>query len=114
MSFVFFCRVFLGHTDVAFLKVNASSFVSGRLGDRWGYKVRRSCSWLLVEAKSINSDSLSNPPQRIIAVGIFCTFVSLLISAFVSGSLWGLFVFQGFFLGLSQGLGMVCNDSLLC
>lgn len=46
-------------------------------------------------------------PQRMIAINIFATFVSLIISAFTSQYLWGLFVFQGFFLGVSQGIGMV-------
>lgn len=41
-----------------------------------------------------------------IAIGSACTFVTLIISAFASHSLSALFIFQGFLLGLSQGISM--------
>ncbi|ORY56451.1 major facilitator superfamily domain-containing protein [Leucosporidium creatinivorum] len=61
--------------------MNASSFIGGRLGDRFGYK-------------------------RMIAIGSACTFIILIISAFASHSLPALFIFQGALLGLSQGCSM--------
>lgn len=79
--------------------MNGSSFVSGRLGDRYGYKVSH--------ANTLVASKLIQFLQRMIAFGIVATFISLLISSFVSASLPLLFVFQGFFLGLSQGLGYV-------
>ncbi|KAM0745862.1 MFS general substrate transporter [Meredithblackwellia eburnea MCA 4105] len=66
---------------VANFLMNGSSFIGGRLGEVYGFK-------------------------RMIAIGIACTFISLLISSFVSHSLPLLFIFQGVAVGVSQGLGM--------
>ncbi|ORY70805.1 major facilitator superfamily domain-containing protein [Leucosporidium creatinivorum] len=60
---------------------NATSFVSGRLADKYGYKL-------------------------MIAIGAVCSFISLILSAVTSHSLPCLFIFNGFFLGVSLGMGM--------
>ncbi|KAF8913580.1 major facilitator superfamily domain-containing protein [Mucidula mucida] len=59
--------------------MNCTAYLSGGLGDRYGYK-------------------------RIIAISSLFSYLSLLASAF-STKLFHVFLFQGAFLGVSQGLG---------
>ncbi|KAI5474607.1 engulfment and cell motility protein 1 [Pseudohyphozyma bogoriensis] len=67
--------------------MGAGGLIGGRLGDLFGYK-------------------------RMIAIGSVCTFISLIISAFVHRSLPLLFVFQGFCLGTSMSIAMPLTVSL--
>ncbi|KAF8911323.1 major facilitator superfamily domain-containing protein [Mucidula mucida] len=57
-----------------------TAYLAGGIGDRYGYK-------------------------KMIALSCFLAYLSLLASAFAT-KLYHIFLFQGFFLGFSQGLGM--------
>ncbi|GAA5866030.1 hypothetical protein JCM8547_002920 [Rhodosporidiobolus lusitaniae] len=63
------------------LMMNITAFFAGRIGDKFGFR-------------------------RTIAVGSVATFLSLIASGLLHNSLPGLFVMQGFVLGVAQGVGM--------
>ncbi|KAM0747126.1 MFS general substrate transporter [Meredithblackwellia eburnea MCA 4105] len=65
------------------------SFISGRLGDKYGYK-------------------------RLIIVSVVSTYITFIVCSFISFSLPALFVVQGFLLGTTLGLGLPLFLALPC
>ncbi|KAK0442805.1 major facilitator superfamily domain-containing protein [Desarmillaria tabescens] len=76
--------------------MNFTAYLSGGLGDRYGYKVR---------------SSRFHSRARLIALSSFLAYLCLLASAFTT-KLFHVFLFQGVFLGISHGLSMPLYMSL--